>query len=146
MQLTEAEKRLLALHYFYPVPKNRLELLYELDPNLERFSTYSVEKLASILKITTEKAAKLKANISDCSSTPYEQLYERHAITPIPFTHPLYPDYLLTLIDPPAILYAKGDLSLLSKKMKIAIIGSRKASSYSKQALSLIVPPLVKMM
>ena len=144
MQLTEAEKRLLALHYFFPVPKNRLNLLYELDPNLDRFSIYSAGKLASILRITTEKAAKLKANLFDCSSTPYEQLYERHAITPIPFTNPLYPDYLLTLIDPPAILYAKGDLSLLEKKMKIAIIGSRKASLYSEQVLSFIVPPLVE--
>lgn len=144
MELTATEKRLLALHYIFPVPKNRLDLLYELDPNLVKFPTYSAERLAMILKTTVEKARKLKVNLLDSSSTPYELLYERHAITPIPFTNPLYPDHLLTLIDPPAVLYAKGDVSLLAKKMKVAIIGSRKASLYSKQVLSFIVPPLVE--
>lgn len=144
MELTATEKRLLALHYFFPVPKNRLNLLYEMDPNLVDFPTYSAEKLAAILKTTVEKAEKLKVNILKSSLTPYEQLYERYAITPIPFTNPLYPTHLLTLIDPPAVLYTQGDITLLAKKRKMAIIGSRKASFYSKQALSFIVPPLVQ--
>lgn len=144
MKLTATEKRLLVLHYFFPVPKNRLNLLYEMDPNLVEFPAYSAEKLAAILKTSAEKAEKLKANILKSSLTPYEQLYERYAITPIPFTNPLYPAHLLTLIDPPAVLYTKGDISLLAKKRKMAIIGSRKASFYSKQALSFIVPPLVQ--
>ena len=144
MELTTIEKRLLALHYFFPVPKNRLNLLYEMDPSLVNFPTYSAEKLAVILKTTAEKARKLKVNLLESSLTPYEQLYEHHAITPIPFTNPLYPTHLLTLIDPPTVLYVKGDISLLTKKTKVAIIGSRKASFYSKQALSFIVPPLVE--
>ena len=78
-------------------------------------------------------------------TTPYEELYERNAITPIPFTNPLYPDQLHVLIDPPAVLYAKGDHTLLTKQFKVAIIGSRKATVYSQEAMSLIVPPLVKM-
>ena len=45
-------------------------------------------------------------------------LYEQHKITPIPFTHPLYPKQLLALIDPPTVLYTKGDTSLLSKSLK----------------------------
>lgn len=144
MELTATEKRLLALHYFFPVPKNRLDTLYEFDSNLVEFRTYSAEKLAMILKTSIEKAVKLKASLLESSSTPYELLYEHHGIIPIPFTHSLYPTHLLNLIDPPAVLYAKGDISLLAKEMKVAIIGSRKASSYSKKALSLIVPPLVE--
>lgn len=144
MELTDVEKRLLALHYFFPVPKNRLNVLFEMDPYLENFVAYPVEKLSRILNITAEKARKLQVNFLESSSTPYEQLYEQHAIIPIPFTHSLYPIHLLSLVDPPTILYVKGDLSLLTKKMKVAIIGSRKASIYSEQALSLIVPPLVQ--
>lgn len=144
MKLTATERRLLALHYFFPVPKNRLNLLYEMDPNLVDFQAYPAEKLAAILKTTAKKAERLKANLLGSSLTPYEQLYERYAITPIPFTNPLYPTHLLTLIDPPAVLYTQGDISLLAKKRKMAIIGSRKASFYSKQALSYIVPPLVQ--
>ena len=36
MELTDAERRLLALHYVFPVPLNRLNRLYEIDPNLEK--------------------------------------------------------------------------------------------------------------
>ena len=82
--------------------------------------------------------------MQESTTTPYEKVYERYNITPIPFTNPLYPKQLLSLIDPPAVLYTKGDYSLLSEKFKVAIIGSRKASEYSRQAMTLIVPPLVE--
>ena len=101
-------------------------------------------ELAHILNISVSKASQLKDNLHRNADTPYEELYERNAITPIPFTNPLYPDQLHILIDPPAVLYAKGDHTLLTKQFKIAIIGSRKATVYSKKAMSLIVPPLVE--
>lgn len=144
MTVTDVEKRLLVLHYLFPMPKNRFDALYELDPELVEFPSYSTQKLAFLLKISIEKASNLQANFERNSTASYEQLYRKYDITPIPFTSSMYPKTLLTLIDPPAVLYAKGDLSLLTKKFKIAIIGSRKASAYSKKALSMIVPPLVE--
>ncbi len=144
MELTDAERRLLALHYVFPVPLNRLNGLYGIDPNLEKLYVYKAIEFAHILKISVSKASRLKDNLHRNANTPYEELYERNAITPIPFSNPLYPVQLHLLIDPPAVLYAKGDCTLLAKQSKVAIIGSRKATIYSKEAMSLIVPPLVK--
>ena len=144
MELTDAERRLLALHYMFPVPLNRLKRLYETDPALEKLYMYKAIELAQILKISLTKASQLKEKLLRNADTPYEKLYERHAITPIPFSNPLYPDQLQLLIDPPAVLYVKGDFALLAEKFKVAIIGSRKATVYSKEALQLIVPPLVE--
>lgn len=144
MELTDAERRLLALHYVFPVPLNRLNRLYGIDPNLEKLYVYKAVELAHILKISVSKASQLKDNLHRNADTPYEELYERNAITPIPFSNPLYPDHLRILIDPPAVLYAKGDYTLLAKQFKVAIIGSRKATVYSKEAMTLIVPPLVE--
>ncbi len=144
MKLSEIEKRLLALHYFFPVPQNRLNRLFETDPSLENYLSYSAEKLASLLKVTTLKAVHLKANLLKNIDTSYEALYKKYEITPIPFSNILYPQHLLKLIDPPTVLYVKGDYKILSYKFKVAIIGSRKASVYSKEAMTLIVPPLVK--
>lgn len=144
MKLSEIEKRLLALHYFFPVPKNRLNRLYETDPSLENYHTFSVERLASLLKITELKASQLKSNLVKNIDTSYDVLYEQYKITPIPFSNILYPQHLLKLIDPPSVLYVKGDFTILSHKFKVAIIGSRKATAYSKDAMTLIVPPLVK--
>ncbi len=50
MELTDAERRLLALHYVFPVPLNRLNRLYEIDPNLEKLYVYKAVELAHILK------------------------------------------------------------------------------------------------
>ena len=143
MNLSESERNFLALHYLFPVPKNRLNGLLEFDPNLEEFHTYSAERLAFLLKIKSDKAVYLKENYYKTRMTPYEELYKQHRITPIPFTHSLYPKQLLELIDPPTVLYTKGDTTILNETFKVAIIGSRKASSYSKSVMSLIVPPLV---
>ncbi|MEK5039563.1 DNA-processing protein DprA [Sporosarcina sp. FSL K6-3457] len=143
MELTDVEKRLLALHYVFPVPLNRLNRLYETDPTLEKLYTYRPKELVDLLGISLTKAIQMKENLQQNSTTPYEKLYEQHAITPIPFSHPHYPDQLRVLIDPPAVLYTKGNHQVLTTPLKIAIIGSRKATAYSKQAMSLIVPPLV---
>ena len=144
MKLTEAEKRLLALHYVFPVPFNRLTRLYEHDPHLAMLTTHSIHRLAELLNLSIGKATTLKNNLMKNSSTPFEEYYERNVITPIPFSNPNYPEQLRKLIDPPAIVYCKGETALLNEGCKIAIIGSRKASTYSKQALELIVPPLIQ--
>lgn len=144
MQLTAVEKRLLALHYYFPVPKNRLHCLLTEDPELVHFTEYPPVKLAQTLNTSTEKARKLQTNLIERSSTPFELLYDQHSIIPIPFTHALYPEHLRKLFDPPTVLYAKGNPLLLAAKRKVAIIGSRKATHYSKEVLSLIVPPLVE--
>jgi len=143
MELTEAEKRLLALHYLLPVPKNRLNALYEMDPELLNYQRYSAEVLSRLLKTTPKKALQLKESLLQNENTPYQMLYQQRQITPIPFTNPLYPKTLLELVDPPAILYVKGDKELLLAHFKVAIIGSREATHYTQKVMSLIVPPLV---
>ena len=52
MELTDVEKRLLALHYVFPVPLNRLNRLYEIDPTLEKLYTYRPKELADLLGIS----------------------------------------------------------------------------------------------
>lgn len=143
MQLSEVEKRLLAIHYYLPIPANRFIKLLEEDPELTQYPTYSAKKLAYLLNLTFDKASALKAYLSNSSSPPYEQIYDAHHIIPIPFTHSFYPKELLSIIDPPTVLYVQGDPSLLKKERKIAIIGARKSTFYSRKALAYIVPPLV---
>jgi DNA processing protein len=50
-----------------------------------------------------------------------------------------YPSLLLESYDPPLVLYAKGDISLLSQLDKLAIIGSRTPQRYSLDAVAKII-------
>lgn len=50
----------------------------------------------------------------------------------IPFGAPDYPESLLSLVDPPPILFARGDLSLLARPA-VAIVGSRRATAQGRR-------------
>lgn len=56
----------------------------------------------------------------------------------------LYPEKLLNLERPPIGLFIKGDARLLKKKATIAVVGSRKMTSYGSQITQMFVKELVK--
>jgi DNA processing protein len=55
---------------------------------------------------------------------------------------PGYPKALAQTHSAPPIIYVRGDLSVLDGKC-LAVVGSRKMTSYGKQAVAKLVPPLV---
>jgi DNA processing protein len=137
------EDRLLALHYTFPAPLNRFSRLLAADPDLKALPDMRPAELAFLLDLDTDKAALLHSKLSRRADPPYTEVYAASSITPILYTHELYPHSLTQLIDPPAVLYAAGDPSLLRADNKAAVIGSRKATAYSSQAMEKIIPPLV---
>ncbi|MBK3494403.1 DNA-protecting protein DprA [Viridibacillus sp. YIM B01967] len=136
--------RLLALHYVFPVPLNRLAPLFQVDAELEALEHMSTQRITKLLKLSYEKANKLKSAYIKMLETPLLQAYEQKSITPIPYYHPLFPKTLFDLCDPPACLYVKGQVELLYNERKMAIVGSRKATAYTEKALQCIMPPLVE--
>ena len=59
------------------------------------------------------------------------ELLEKHSIITITKDHPHYPPLLKTIFDPPYLLFAKGDTSILTKKC-VAMVGSRRLTDYGK--------------
>nr|WP_255723338.1 DNA-processing protein DprA [Sporosarcina sp. ACRSL] len=141
--MTEVDRRLLALHYCYPAPFNKIAEVLKIDPNLQELFDYRTDDLVNALQIPKLKAVQLNEQLKRHELTPFPHLYHQEKIIPIPITHPAYPTSLKWLIDPPTVLYVKGDRAILDAQMKVAIIGSRKATDYSRKTLSFIVPPLV---
>ena len=50
-----------------------------------------------------------------------------------------YPYMLKNISDPPSVLYYKGDLSSCNLEKTLAVVGSRKATSYAKDALAKVM-------
>lgn len=143
MQFTEQQKQLINLHYIHPVPYNKFQLLVQGNSFLDRMEAYSSDYLKQLLGLSEEKAVRFKEQYMEVSKLPLIDLLQQINCTPIPYFHPDYPEELKQLCDPPAVLYVKGNQSLLKKRLRVGIIGSRKATVYSKKALDFIVPPLV---
>ncbi|WEV37868.1 DNA-processing protein DprA [Lactobacillus sp. ESL0677] len=53
-----------------------------------------------------------------------------------------YPEQLRQIYQPPLILFARGDITLLQKRI-VTIVGSRQATVYSQRVLAQLVPNLV---
>lgn len=133
----------LALHYVQPMPVNRLQPLLQEDPTLESLSYITPSKLALLLKMNQEKVRKLLENFLQVKERDLLQYYALQNIIPIPFYSSNYPKLLLEVFDPPAVLYCKGNSMLLQKNKKIAIVGSRNATSYSQKCIEFILPELI---
>ena len=143
MRFTKFQVELINIHYIHPIPFNRFELLLRENPSLEGLTYYTSWNWAQLLNIPIEKAVKITPKYAEISTLPVIELLQQIDCIPIPYTHPNYPEELKQLCDPPAVLYSKGDIELLRKSPRVGIIGSRKATTYSKKALDFIVPPLV---
>lgn len=70
-----------------------------------------------------------------------ERIY-REKIAVIPFYHSSYPQLLTKIPDPPAILYAKGNMDFLHYKPALAVVGTRNHSSYGKEVCALLLPEI----
>ncbi|RHW39660.1 DNA-protecting protein DprA [Lysinibacillus yapensis] len=137
-------QELLSFHYVYPLPLNKFRNLMksiESTHNLARISSF---RLAKILSISTNAADQILINYKIVLQNNLLEAYNSANIKVIPYNSEFYPNSLNDLMDPPTVLYAKGDVTLLQHPMKIAIIGSRKATNYSALAMEYIVPPLVE--
>lgn len=60
---------------------------------------------------------------------------ENRGIKFLTFEDEKYPYMLKNISDPPAVLYYKGDLSSCNLEKTLAVVGSRRATSYAKDAL-----------
>ncbi|MCH5191821.1 MAG: DNA-processing protein DprA [Oscillospiraceae bacterium] len=74
---------------------------------LERLKSFPLEKAEEILSVSRKNGWQI--------------------ITP---SKKEYPQRLLTLQDPPLVLYAYGDISVLTNELSVSVVGARKASDY----------------
>lgn len=145
--MDDFKKRLIALLHHPGITWNTVFQCLKKDPLLQagiqkdpRF--YQLNLLPStsypnikIPSLTTIQIEKISEKI---------QKYEKNDIKVITIFDQNYPRLLKEIYQPPWVLFAKGDLSLLEKNNKLAVVGSRQATQYGKKAISYIFPSLVE--
>ncbi|MDZ5720262.1 DNA-processing protein DprA, partial [Bacillus sp. SXabc123] len=92
------------------------------------------------------KAAALKNKIEEYYPKLQRVLatYHEQGINIIPISSKQYPFWLKTIYDPPAVLFAKGDMTLLSKGRKIGIVGTRNPTAYGIQVVNHLTKELCR--
>lgn len=145
--MNEFKRRLILLHHCRGASWKIIYKLLKTDPELH--SLYELDLIQHhpiYNSLQTSQTSSLTNLLRDLHSTTIHDQIQQYAlnnIQAITFFDDEYPKELKETFEPPWVLYVKGDSSLLKKERKLAIVGSRQASEYGKNALKKLVPELV---
>lgn len=69
--------------------------------------------------------------------------FHQRGINAVTIFDPLYPQGLINIAQAPLVLFYRGQLGLLSAKKRLAVVGSRRMTSYGRRVLEHLIPGLV---
>ncbi|MBN1897549.1 MAG: DNA-processing protein DprA [Spirochaetes bacterium] len=139
-------KYFIALNYFQKSPKKDLISLVR-KGNVERLfqdkKSQSKSVSASQKKLMTG-LVKNAGRLLGYAEKEIEWLKKEGQIKIITFFDKEYPSLLKNIYDPPFLLYARGDISIL-KEPSLSIVGSRLCTSYGSRVAYLLARDLVSL-
>ena len=124
------------------VDSSFVQRLYNYFGDIETAFNANSRELSQIDGLSVKKAenfikARDKVNIEKAV-----QEVENRGINYLTFEDENYPQMLRQISNPPVVLYYKGDLFSCNLQKTLAVVGSRRASSYAKEALAKIIGEL----
>ncbi len=129
--------------YLDVLTRKRLETLTELFGGADAAMDAISLELLMRLGLREDSAMKAMVGLEEFNAENYAAVMQKKDINLVSMEDAGYPDSLHEVPDAPVFLYARGDLSILSRPC-IAIVGSREMSDYGQRVVGHIVPPLVR--
>ncbi len=102
----------------------------------------SPEALQQVEGVGAKTAYHIKAFFKTDTLRKQLQLLEKHRVHFVTFNDSSYPELLRNIFDPPPVLYVKGTFSERDR-LAVAVVGSRKSSSYGRLTAEKICVDLV---
>lgn len=137
--MDDFRQRLIHLHHCRGIGWKSIYQILKNDPLLT--SLFYGSNLSFLPTSTQEMLS------SDIRSAAIEERinhYRNSNIHVITYFDDEYPALLKEIYEPPWVLYGKGDIELLKKDRKLAVVGSRQPTNYGKMAVEEIFPKLVE--
>ena len=115
--------------------------LYNHFGNIEQ--AFCANDLSAIDGLSVAKAEKFMRLRDKVDPDKAFEAVQSRGINYLTFDDDRYPQMLRNIYDAPAVLYYKGDLFDCNLDRTLAVVGSRRATSYAKDALSKIISELI---
>ena len=115
--------------------------LYNHFGNIEQ--AFYANDLSAIEGLSVAKAEKFMRLRDKVDPDKAFEAVQSRGINYLTFDDDKYPQMLRNIYDAPAVLYYKGDLFDCNLDRTLAVVGSRRATSYAKDALSKIISELI---
>jgi DNA processing protein len=140
------KEKLISLLHYPNISWNSVFQILKKDPTLQTLNPQLFQQSF----LVAPKNTLIPPSYTSINNLQYEIIheqirqYETNDIAVISIFDKEYPSALKEIYQPPWALFAKGDLSMLEKKPKLAVVGSRQATQYGKNAIRLIFPGLIE--
>jgi DNA processing protein len=146
--MDEFKEKLIFLLHYPNISWNTILQMLKKDSTLKnvyQVTKQSTQQTSMFLPPVTENPSEKSSSIPLHPDIIHDQIrqYQTNEITVITILDKEYPPLLKEIYQPPWALFAKGDISLLEKVPKLAVVGSRQATQYGKNAIQLIFPGLI---
>jgi DNA processing protein len=132
------------IHHCRGIGLKGIRRLLQTHQDLHSVLQLPISKLQQITHATTTNLETFYKDLHSFPSKRYMKLYAENQIEWITVFDEDYPALLKNVYDPPFLLFLKGDRKLLHASPKLAVIGSRNATSYTEKVLHTMIPQLVK--
>lgn len=143
LTMTE-EQALVVLHHCRGVGYGTLEKIVKRNLSFSTFLSLSPKEWVYQQFIKKENLSKFQEDLQQIDYSNLKRAYERRGIAIIPILDERYPASLKEIDTPPFVLYVKGRMEWLSMDQMLAIVGSRKMSTFAQKNLEKILPPLLQ--
>lgn len=148
-KMDDFKEKLIALLHYPNMSWHSIFQMLKRDPTLQslyRERTMTMEEIYLFPHANTASPSTKSSVTALHSETIHEQIrqYKTNDISVITIFDKEYPANLKEIFQPPWALFTKDDLSLLEKEPKLAVVGSRQATQYGKNAIRLIFPELIE--
>ncbi|MGM8364151.1 DNA-processing protein DprA [Virgibacillus sp. W0181] len=134
--------RLIHVYHCRGISRRKFHTLIQHDSDLKEIYTLTPTDISHRLSIPFDKATSFYKDLHD--SRRFEKIKQAVSSLPIITIYDsIYPAFLKTISDPPIILYANGNVSLLNHTPSISVIGTRNPSRDAFSKMEYIIRPLV---
>ena len=138
--MNDFTRKLVLLDHWQGIGWKMIQTILQIDPQLTSLNHFSITELFQIYGKPTPNLQ----NLPISTITPLLNSYRQDGIHVMTIFDEHYPALLRETYQPPWVLYAKGDISLLTNHRKLAVVGSRQATVYGKMAIQHLLPKLIR--
>lgn len=110
----------------------KVKAMFEYFRGLKNAWKAHANEIATVNMITDEHAREFVEKRDQIDREKLLETCRKAKVEPYPLYHPLYPQLLRGISDPPMILYVRGNLHPDFFNYSIAVVGTRKPSSYGR--------------
>ncbi|SER06074.1 DNA processing protein [Gracilibacillus ureilyticus] len=131
------------MHQIKGVTRKLIWKVLKQSPDLGMLYRWNTEQWAQLFEMKLESAKRIRDGLTDIG-LQREIVRQSREYAIITIFDSFYPDQLRNIPDPPVVLYAAGNLSLLKHTPNLSVVGTRYPTENARPVMNRLLKPLLQ--